>query len=187
MASEVTIANRALAKLGEPAIASFSEESEPARLANRTYAELRDELLAQYPWNFAIRRTSLAAEVATPAYEFVRQFILPGDCLRLLQIDGAEVEEWRVENGRILTDLGSPIAIKYVARIENVDSMSAGFREALVARLAMEWAQPLTQREGVQQRMGQLYRVALATARSSDSQEDGPRRQVLTKYEVVRY
>ena len=62
MASEVDIANRALQKLGAESIVSLTQDSENARACNLCYEPIRDAELRAHPWNFAIKRASLAAD-----------------------------------------------------------------------------------------------------------------------------
>jgi len=64
MASEVDIANLALAHLGDDAtVSSFDppEGSEQAEHCARFYPIARDALLEKHPWRFATRRTTLAS------------------------------------------------------------------------------------------------------------------------------
>jgi len=174
MASDVEIVNGALSKLGEQPVLSFSDRSEPARIANRTYADIRDALLREFTWNFATKRTSLAADTAVPDWGYDRQYTLPADFLRLIEVNNASDYDWRLESGKILTDLDAPLQIRYVARVlEN--AMDATFREALASRLAMEWAEPLSQTTSVGQQMSTLYRNKLQVARTADGQEDRQR------------
>ena len=63
MASDIGIINGALSKLGEVPILAVTDNTEPGRLANRTYNDIRDALLREFPWNFAIKRASLAADL----------------------------------------------------------------------------------------------------------------------------
>ena len=60
MASVVGICNRALEKLGGGYIAALTEASKEARALNRAYDYVRDAVLRAHPWNFAIKRASLA-------------------------------------------------------------------------------------------------------------------------------
>lgn len=109
MASEVEICNSALIKLGDDTITSLTDDSKRARLCNAQFARLRDEVLRAHPWNFAIRRASLAKLSQAPAFEFAAAFRLPEDpyCLRvLLLFDGSAPQgisrhRWKIE-GRTL-------------------------------------------------------------------------------------
>jgi len=165
------VINAALSKLGEQAILAVTDPSPPGRLANRTYADIRDALLREFPWNFATKRASLAAETTAPKWGFVRSFVLPSDLLRLVSVNNTDDQEWRNESGRVVTDIEAPLQIKYVASVP-VDSMDSTFREALAARLAMEWAEALTQTSSVVNSMAEMYRNKLRVARTSDGQSD---------------
>ncbi len=171
MAADIDIINAALSKLGEQNLTSVTDASPPGRLANRTYPDIRDALLREHSWNFAVKRASIAADTATPVWEFALQYTLPGDCLRLLELSNTANLDWRLEGNKILTDLAAPLLIKYVARVLE-GGMDATFREALAARLAMEWAEPLSQTTSVADAMATLYRNKLQVARAADGQED---------------
>jgi len=174
MASETEIANAALDKLGEPPLTSFDDDSRAGRLAKRTYADLRDALLREFSWNFAVARVELAASTTTPVWGFANRFPLPSDFLRQLQIYNPNNYAWQLESGAIVTDLGAPLQLRYIKRVTDVNAMDMDFREALSARLAMEWAQPLTQDGGIVKQMAELYEAKLRTARAADGQEEVP-------------
>lgn len=62
MATDVSICNRAIQKVGGQPITSLSGASETARACNRVYSEIRDEELRSNNWNFSIKRTILSCE-----------------------------------------------------------------------------------------------------------------------------
>lgn len=171
MASDIDVINGALSKLGEQPILSIGEASEAGRIAGRTYNDIRDALLREFPWNFATKRGSLAASVDAPVWGFARAFVLPTDNLRLVEVRNSSDLEWRNEGGTIVTDISAPLEIRYIALV-SVDSMDSTFREALSARLAMEWAESLSQTTSVVEAMAALYRNKLQVARAADGQED---------------
>ncbi len=160
MPSDVEIVNAALVKIGEQAILSFADPSEPARLATRTFAELRDALLREAPWNFASKRAELAAEVTAPVWGFALSYPLPTDFLRLIEINNPGRYPFRIEQNRIIND---------------ADSMEAAFRDALAARLALEWAERLTGTTTMVQQLAMIYKRSLAVALAIDGQEDDQR------------
>jgi hypothetical protein len=174
MASDVEIVNNALSKLGEQPLLSFDDDSEPARLATRTYADTRDDLLRTNPWNFATRRAQIAAETTAPVYEFARSYPVPSDFLKLIELDNPNRWPFKLEEGRILTDIASPINIRYIFRVTDADAMDVSFREALSARLAMDWAEPLAATTTLTQQMAALARQKLSNALALDAQEDPP-------------
>lgn len=172
MASEVSIVNRALILLGDKEIVSFDDNNKGARLATRHYADIRDEMLQEHPWNFAMRRDSLAANVTSPAFEFARAFDIPTDCLRVHSVyDNTENLPWKVEGRQILTNLGAPLQIRYIASVEDVMLMTPQFREALSARIALEWVEAITGSRTLEETKGREYLMKVAMARSMDGQE----------------
>jgi hypothetical protein len=109
MASEVTIANAALRRLGSLTITSFTEQSVPARIAKDTYADLRDSLLRMHPWKFAMKRASIPALAAAPDWGWAREFPFPASpdyCLRVWWVQNQSIEtgNWTVEGRSVLTN-----------------------------------------------------------------------------------
>lgn len=177
MASEVSIVNRALRLLKVKPIASLSEQTEAGRWASDTYADARDALLQEYPWNFAIKRDGFSASTSAPAWGYDYLYLLPSDCLRVLNIEGepdGATDAWKVEGGYIATDAIAPLYIRYIARITNTGLFPPAFVEALAARLAAEGAYPFTGNVAREQSMTQLYETRLAIAKRYDAQEGTP-------------
>ena len=188
MASDVGIANAALRKLGQSPITSFSENSKAARLANERFAELRDELLYRHPWNFALKRGSLAASATAPTWGFTAAYPLPTDYIRMFEVNGEheDTDKWKVEDGSIVTDLEAPLEVRYVFQVTDANRMSAGFREAFASILAADWAEDLTGDDNVAQRMDGKARIQVAQARSNDGQEGTPDQFVADDWVVAR-
>ena len=179
MATDVTIVNAALIRLGETTLTALSDETKPARLANAIYADVRDAVTRAHPWNFALARAELTANASAPTWGYANAYDLPGDpdhCLRVLTVDGEDEisGRWTVEGRQILSNLSSPIRIVYLRRISDPDDTDPLFREALSARLARELAEPLGKSTSLQQAMGELYEAKLREARSADGQEGTP-------------
>lgn len=179
MATDVTIVNAALIRLGEATITALSDETKPARLANAIYADVRDAVTRAHPWNFAIARAELSANASAPTWGYANAYDLPGDpdhCLRVLTVEGEDevTGRWTIEGRQILSDLSAPIRLVYLRRIDAPDDTDPLFREALSARLARELAEPLGKSTSLQQAMGELYEAKLREARSADGQEGTP-------------
>ena len=76
--SKVDVASQALARLGEPAISSFEEDSDTAEKVNQLYEPTILQLLGSHDWSFATRRKVLAEDAAgTPINEWKRAFLMP--------------------------------------------------------------------------------------------------------------
>lgn len=173
-ASDITVINTALRKLGEQPLTARTDPSPPGRIANATYDEIRDSLLREAAWNFATKRTRLAADATAPDWGYDNQYTLPSDFLRLMEIYNTSDIEWRLEGNKILTNLDAPLKIIYIASVAE-NEMDVAFREALSARCAMEWAEALSQTSTVGDQMAAIYRNKLQIAKTADGQEDRQR------------
>ena len=186
MASSVAIGNRALTKVGEARIQSLSDDLEAARVISAAWDILRDDELRAHNWGFAMTRASLAALVSAPDWGFDRQFQLPSDCLRVVQVGeywpgpsltdyrGSADLMYRIERGKILTDLSAPLKIRYVARIEDTGSWDSAFVEAFACRLAMEIAERITQSTSKRELAYGEYKRALSMAHRANAIEKPP-------------
>jgi len=143
MPSEVDICNLALQRLGAKTISSLSDDSTAARECNRVYAHARDSELRAHPWSFARDRTSLAADSTDPAFGYAKQYTLPSDYLRLLPT--ALQDDFQIENGKILTDDTAPLKIVYIKRETDPNKFDQLFVDLLVARIARDLAEKITQ------------------------------------------
>jgi hypothetical protein len=192
MASEVTIANAALRRLGSLTITSFTEQSVPARIAKDTYADLRDSLLRMHPWKFAMKRASIPALAAAPDWGWAREFPFPASpdyCLRVWWVQNQSIEtgNWTVEGRSVLTNFDSPLPILFVRRIEDENMMDPLFRDALSAYLASEWAQPLTKQESIEESMARKFQLKLAEARAANGQEGTPQVMEANEWDHARW
>jgi hypothetical protein len=165
------IANLALTKLG-PGSGYLSDLASDTTIAgqalNRVYEMVRDELVESHPWNFAIKRVSLAADVATPAWGYDFQYTLPADCLRFLSVEGAKVD-YQNEVDKILCDEQGPLNIRYIAQVTDTSKFSPTFIAALSARWAYEISGIVESRVTPAQ-LWEMYERLLGQAKRADAQ-----------------
>jgi len=144
-ASDVSICNIALGKLGAQHITSLTENSKNARACNKYYAHVRDMVLRSHPWNCAIQRQPLAQLSEGPVEEWNYQYQLPADpyCLRVLSINEADSDsipaEYAVEGRKLLTN-EDPVVLKYIRRLVDASEMDELLVEAVAAKLAATMA-----------------------------------------------
>lgn len=168
--SEVQICNNALIKLGADTITSLSDDTKPARLCNKMYSIVRDDLLRSHPWNFAIVRSGLAQLSATPAFGYSYQYQLPGDCLRVLRIKDTNAE-YRIEGRKLLTDENT-VNLIYIKKVTDVTQFDANFADLVALKLASELAYNITNNASLSQGMVDLFERRLRRAKMNDAQED---------------
>lgn len=185
-ASYTQIANRGLTKLGSARIVSFDDDNKQARAVKSCFEDLRDDELRAHRWSFSIKRTALAADAEGPAFGYTYQYTLPADFLKLDMVDdrfpsimmdnyvGTEILDYVLEGNKILTNLASPLRVRYIAIIEDATKWDINFREALACRLAAELAEDLTQSNQKRQLAWQEYDRAIGIALRSNAIERTP-------------
>ena len=171
MASEVSIANSALQKIGGGSVTSLTEDSRNARAVNACYEEMRDAELRANAWNFGRKTAILAPDSAAPVdTDYTYAFTLPTDCLKPLP-PARYALDWQIEGGKILTNDGTSIKLKYVWRVEDPNVMDVLFREMLACRIASQICYEITQSNTLIQGIGEQYKMAKLEARKSNAFE----------------
>lgn len=178
MASETDICNLALVRIGSLPITSMDDGSKRSTALNSIFEMVRDMVLRDHPWNFAVQRATLAQLTEAPAFGYTYAYQLPVDCLRVLGMVGDEDNldpslTYKLEGGHLLTDEDSA-QIKYIRRVTEVGLYDAGFVSALASRLAAEVAYNLTASAALKEQMMKEYLHERGTAASTDAQEDTP-------------
>jgi len=178
MTDEVSICNLALQSLGAKSITALSEDSVAGRACNRIYAHARDTELRAHPWSFARARVSVAASSTDPAFGYAKQYQMPSDCLRILPTNGyggtTNQDDFQIEGRKILTNASSPIKLVYIRQVTDPNDFDQLFVELLVARIAMEIAEKVTQSNQKKEDAMKLYTNALKEARRVNAFERPP-------------
>jgi len=184
--SPTAVGNAALGKLGQGAVLSFDDPDDRARWLKSRFADVRDLCLRANRWHFAMARARLSAEATAPAFGYARQFPLPTDCLRLVEVGGVAVTPgladyrggsqpaFALEGGRVLTDAAAPLEVRYVRRTEDVAGWDPLFAEAVACRLAFDLAEKLTQASGKKEAALRDYQLAVREAVRVNAIETAP-------------
>lgn len=183
MPSVVDVANRAIQKVGGQPITALTDASVSARAVNRCYEVVRDRLLRGNNWNFAIKRVKIAASATDPAWGYDKQFPLPADCLRLINIDGYEgvnealgsyginESDYMVESNHILANSTGPLSIRYLARIDDPNEMDEIFQELWASGIAVEIVEEVTQSNTKKEALLRDFQMLSAEAKRGDGIE----------------
>lgn len=197
-ASDVAIANLALTKIGDLRITALSDNTKQAREVNAVYGMLRDKLQRTYNWRFCVKRAALAADVATPVFDYSYQYTVPSDCLRILQINAyypapdlsdlisSSGQEYVLEGGKILTRSSGVLNLRYLARIESTALFDPSFDEAFASLLAYNVCEALTQSDAKKNAALRDYRMALMDAIRANAIENPPESIADTTWITVR-
>jgi hypothetical protein len=168
MTGKVDIANAALRAIGASRITAFDDGTKNADVVDDLYDSLRDQLLYDHYWNFAI----------------------PGDWLRTISVhdtsDGIGSVEYKAEAGFVLSD-ANHIWMRYVYRVTDVNQMPLGFQQALTSALARDLALPITDSGTMFDRLSKQADADLLYARSKDGMEGTPEPRPWGSWTAVRF
>jgi len=139
-----------------------------------------------HPWNFAVRRTNLAAHETAPDWGFTAKFPLPSNFLRLLEVRDLSTGEFQLENGFIHAN-ATVLYIRYIASITDPNVYDALFIDTVATRLAAELAEPLTQSTTKKKALLEEYDAFIDDAKRADAQENPPVAYEEDEWIKVRY
>lgn len=177
MISETSICNQALSWLGASQIESLEEPNSAAEYCRNNYPFIRDAVLEEHFWSFAVaRHVSTAADQPTSPSWGTGLYIhaVPLDWLQVFRVYdgpyGDQYPQWTREGTDILADVAT-VYMYGIKRIVDTGKFSSLFVQALAARLAAELALPLTGKSSLQERMWVLYERKLEDAAARDGMQ----------------
>ncbi len=178
--TQTGIVNKALALLGSTSrVNSIEDSGSVAGHARAVWTMAWRELLADHPWNFALKRAVLNEAGEAPAFGYDRSFNLPADCARWLapSIDEDIYFEAVLEGRQLLTNAEAPLPIRYISydQAEAVDKWPPHFVSAMAARLAQEMAEAISQSESVDSKAMERADDLIRRAKRIDGYESGQR------------
>lgn len=181
MASQTDICNRALIKIGGAQLTSITDNVKSARVLSGLWDTVRKAELSRNFWNFALKRTSLAALSTAPDWGFGAQYQLPFDFLKLAQINDlfispglndyrtSDDSPYAIEGSAVLTDFQAPLKIRYVMDVSDPGLFDALFCEMFASKLAYEGCYAITQSRDGQKFALEDYKIARKEAALSNA------------------
>lgn len=188
MTTEVSVCNRALQILGADSIQALTDDNVRGRAMATAYQPVRDAELRRRRWKFSLTRAALPALAAAPtaAPMYTRQFQLPNECLRVIQVGdydlGDDLADYRVaptelfsiEGRVILTSFAAPLNIRQITQILDASLFDAAFAEYFSSRLAYETCEAITQSDSKKQSCKEHARDALREGVRANALESAP-------------
>lgn len=165
--------NSALQRVGATTILSLADNNPEARACAIAFDSNRRDELRRHSWAFAIKRVVLAPDATAPAFDYLYQFPLPTDCLRVLRPATPNLD-WRIEGRYILTNDGDTLYLRYLADITDATQWDASFYNVVSAALAIDLCERLTQSNTKKQQLIGEYNEAVKLARRVNAFETGP-------------
>ncbi len=186
MPSVVELVNRSLDLLGYSPITSLLDGNKAANLASRMWPFVRDEVLRDHPWNFAVARATTSPEAVTPDWGYNYQHLLPSDCLRLIEVKDMKDEDYELEDNKVLADEDT-LRIRYIKCVEDPTQYDSLFIRAVTYRLAHDLSEGLPNARNKKDEFESRYEKYLARATLIDAQENPATNLETDHWIEVRY
>ena len=184
--TSTTIANLALARLGNSTITDITEDTEVARACQLLYEPTRRELLRSHRWNFAQKRATLTQLDDAPAFGWDHAYQLPSDYIRVCEVGESEhgdviSERFIVEGQQLLTN-ADEVKLVYVYDCTNVSIFDPLFVEAFAVKMAVKLCDTLRGSSSQAEKLAVEYdRLTGPIARRIDSNEGRRRKGPITR------
>lgn len=181
MASSVQIAKLALQHVGDRYdITSLDEATPEAEQVNLLFDDVRDMVLRQHPWKFAVKHDSPAQLAGTVPGLWTYMFTYPSDCLKMIEIvnplgkdaDPIEFDVMLNSGGAkvVVCDVEEP-EFRYISRVTDSARFDPSFVMAFSLRLAQFLAVPLTGDRGLAEALRNEADRMMSMARADDANE----------------
>jgi len=159
--SDVDICSNALVLIGMEPISSFADGTPAADVCAIRYPLLRDNVLTDYPWNFAIKKAHLSREVEAPLAGYDYQYLLPSDgttdgVIAAFDTDDVKAHprsNYVIQGGRLLSN-DKEVYVDYLAEV-NETYWPSYFVDFMAHALAADITLTLTRDNGILDRMEQ--------------------------------
>jgi hypothetical protein len=137
------ICRQAILKVGSAE--AFKPYGEPMAIATSLFDQTRNELLADFDWQFARVQSSLTADGTPPAFGYTTRYALPSATLKVLRVNGVDEDEnfgnWEIVGGFLHTYFNSAIRIETTAIVSDATKFPPVFVNMLTVTLAMKLSQ----------------------------------------------
>ena len=137
------ICRQAILRVGSADI--FKPFGEPMSIATSLFDQTRNELLADFDWQFARSQITLAADATPPAFGYTKRYALPSPALKVLRVNGVDEDEnfgqWEIVSGYIHANFTPTIQLEYTAIVSDATKFPPVFTNMLTVTLAMKLSQ----------------------------------------------
>lgn len=177
--TQFDVITRAMVKIGAQPVQSFEEDTDEAGVAQILYQGIKDRMISSYPWRFAEVDVVLSKLVAAPTDPtYTAQYQLPSDfleALEILRVAGSPID-WARQGNRILSTTTTGILLRYRVKTVNESAMPAWFVDALVARCAQEFCEPVQAEGAVAERAGTEAQTKMTMAMRINAIQTKPKK-----------
>tara|TARA_Y100000310_G_C20700107_1_gene828962 strand:+ start:5088 stop:5717 length:630 start_codon:yes stop_codon:yes gene_type:complete len=141
VSNDVGVANLALTKLGQQQINALTDSTRNAKVMDLVYSDVLAEVQSMIPWTCLVTRADLTeSDAGTNHSQFAYDYDLASDHLRVLNVEGDETVNFRIEGSVIFTDEGNgtSVNLRYVKLDTTVENWEPLLLRAIVLKLAID-------------------------------------------------
>jgi hypothetical protein len=137
------ICRQAILRVGSADV--FKPYGEPMSIATSLFDQTRNELLADFDWQFARVQTTVAADAVAPSFGYAKRYQLPTTTIKVLRVNGVDEDEnfgkWEIVGGYLHTDVTPTVQIETTAIVTDASKFPPVFTNMLTVTLAMKLSQ----------------------------------------------
>ena len=175
MVSKIDICNQGLVLIGANTIASFTDNTDEALVANTIFEDVVSDCLGQHTWNFATGQKTLSRLTDVPVDRWDAAYALPTSPA-VIQVQTVTIEDVPQQydiyerNVFINAEEDDTVVLNYVFRPET-QHWPPTFTMWVIFRLASVFALSVTRKADIAQSYTQLAEGQFRRAKARDSQQ----------------
>ena len=165
----LTIANKALAILGNSLLEDLNDGSNEANYVNTLLPSAIEKVISIYDWRCLRTRASLSMITDVPVYGYAYKFALPTDLARLIEVSCDE--DWSREGNYILTD-AEEVNVTYIRLPDQPTEMTQEVNNVIALQLAYDYCNSTTSNSSLKSQLYSELNTAIQTAQRSETQAE---------------
>lgn len=182
--SGIDICSRALILIGAEPITSFEDDTTEGLVSSNMYEDIARSNLTSTRWRFSTNQAVLNRLSEAPTGRFKAAYQLPSGYLFVHAVTVNDFQiEYDIYGDKIFCDAGTQdqLIIDYTYRAEEQDWPSY-FSVCVEYAMATVFSTAIARDQGLANLMNQQYNIALAKARSIDSQQQSTRKLITSRF-----
>jgi len=182
--SGIDICSRALILIGAEPITSFEDDTTEGLVSSNMYEDIARSNLTSTRWRFSTNQAVLNRLSDAPTGRFDAAYQLPSGYLFVHAVTVNDFQiEYDIYGDKIYCDAApqDELIIDYTYRAEEQDWPSY-FSVCVEYAMATVFSTAIARDQGLANLMNQQYNIALAKARSIDSQQQSTRKLITSRF-----
>jgi hypothetical protein len=173
--TDIEVAQKAMVLVGLEPLASFTDQTDEALVANTIFEDVVEDCLAQHNWNFATGQKTLSRLTAAPVDRWDAAYALPTSP-SVVQVQTVTVDDQPQQYDiyeryiYINAEVNDDVVLNYIYRPET-QYWPPAFTMWVIFRLASVFALSVTRKADVAKSYVDLAEAQFRRAKSRDSQQ----------------